>query len=161
MENNEIVYEGVVKFVNSKSDILLTITKSYIIFKKKTGFFKKKYKIIKDILIKDIKIIKDKAQVIQKNSNIIISTSNESLEFVCSSIVEAKNIKEELNKIIFNDNLIGRISKKSIKIAKGIGSAAVSVGVAAGTVVGAVKVVKENKNVVVESIKTILKLIKK
>ena len=49
MENNEIVYEGVVKFGNSKSDVLLTITKSYIIFKKKTGFFKKKYKIIKDI----------------------------------------------------------------------------------------------------------------
>ena len=42
MENNEIVYEGVVKFVNSKSDILLTITKSYIIFKKKKSFFKKK-----------------------------------------------------------------------------------------------------------------------
>ena len=161
MENNEIVYEGVVKFVNSKSDILLTITKSYIIFKKKKVFFKKKYKIIKDILIKDIKIIKDKAQVIQKNSNIIISTSNESLEFVCSNIVEAKNIKEELNKIIFNDNLIGRISKKSIKIAKGIGSAAVSVGVAAVTAVGAVKAFKENKNVVVESFKTILKLIKK
>ena len=112
-------------------------------------------------MIKDIKIIKDKAQVIQKNSNIIISTSNESLEFVCSNIVEAKNIKEELNKIIFNDNLIGRISKKSIKIAKGIGSAAVSVGVAAGTAVGAVKAFKENKNVVVESFKTILKLIKK
>lgn len=161
MENIEILYEGIIKFINSKSDILLTITKTNIIFKKKTGFFKKKYKVVKDILIKDIKVIKDKSQVIQKDSHIVIYTSNDNFEFVCNNVVEAKKIKEEINKVIFNDNLIGRISKKSIKIAKGIGSAAISVGIAAGAAASAVKAYKENKNVVVESFKTILNLIKK
>ena len=78
--DNVVRYEGMVSFKKDKFDVLLTINENSLLFHKK-GLFNKKYKVVKEILIKDIKVLKDVALVEYNNGKMTIHTMNDVFEF--------------------------------------------------------------------------------
>ena len=78
--DNVVRYEGMVSFKKDKFDILLTINENSLLFQKK-GLFNKKYKVVKEIVIKDIKVLKDVALVEYNNGKMTIHTMNDVFEF--------------------------------------------------------------------------------
>lgn len=78
--DNVVRYEGMVSFKKDKFDVLLTINENSLLFHKK-GLFNKKYKVVKEIVIKDIKVLKDVALVEYNNGKMTIHTMNDVFEF--------------------------------------------------------------------------------
>ena len=78
--DNLVRYEGMVSFKKDKFDVLLTINENSLLFQKK-GLFNKKYKVVKEIVIKDIKVLKDVALVEYNNGKMTIHTMNDVFEF--------------------------------------------------------------------------------
>ena len=78
--DNVVRYEGMVSFKKDKFDVLLTINENGLLFQKK-GLFNKKNKVVKEIVIKDIKVLKDVALVEYNNGKMTIHTMNDVFEF--------------------------------------------------------------------------------
>ena len=78
--DNVVRYEGMVSFKKDKFDVLITINENSLLFQKK-GLFNKKYKVVKEIVIKDIKVLKDVALVEYNNGKMTIHTMNDVFEF--------------------------------------------------------------------------------
>ena len=97
MGSNEAkkIYETIVKYNKQKFDTRLTITEKKIELEKKKGLFKKTYKVIETINIDDIRVTNDKAQVSNKNTEVVIETINKTLKVSCNNIVEAKNLQKK------------------------------------------------------------------
>lgn len=89
--DNVVRYEGMVSFKKDKFDILLTINENSLLFQKK-GLFNKKYKVVKEIVIKDIKVLKDVALVEYNNGKMTIHTMNYVFEFFVKDEEDANKI---------------------------------------------------------------------
>ena len=89
--DNVVRYEGIVSFKKDKFDILLTINENSLLFHKK-GLFNKKYKVVKEIVIKDIKVLKDVALVEYNNGKMTIHTMNDVFEFFVKDEEDANKI---------------------------------------------------------------------
>ena len=89
--DNVVRYEGMVSFKKNKFDVLLTINENSLLFQKK-GLFNKKYKVVKEIVIKDIKVLKDIALVEYNNGKMTIHTMNDVFEFFVKDEEDANKI---------------------------------------------------------------------
>lgn len=89
--DNVVRYEGMVSFKKDKFDVLLTINENSLFFHKK-GLFNKKYKVVKEIVIKDIKVLKDVALVEYNNGKMTIHTMNDVFEFFVKDEEDANKI---------------------------------------------------------------------
>lgn len=89
--DNVVRYEGMVSFKKDKFDVLLTINENGLLFQKK-GLFNKKYKVVKEIVIKDIKVLKDVALVEYNNGKMTIHTMNDVFEFFVKDEEDANKI---------------------------------------------------------------------
>lgn len=159
--NNKIFFDGIVSLDNDNFDTLLTITEKDILFQKKKGIFKKRYKIVKDILISDIKVIKDKVKIEQKKNNLIIYTKDDKFTFATKNVVEAKRIVEEIYKIIFGEYFLVRNSKKGIKFLNSAKNAVEIIGGIVIAVSGTYNAIKKNKDTIQKTIKNMISFIKK
>ena len=119
--DEKILYEVNVSLEKNKFNVLLTITDKQLLFKKKKGLFKKKTIVVKEILINDIKIIKDKVKVEQKDNKVIIFYNDDTFEFICENNKCAKEIISEINKLIVlpekNKKFKG-IAKRTVNVVK-------------------------------------------
>ena len=113
--NSKIIYEAMISLKNNRYDVLLSINEKHLLFQKKKGFINKRYKVIKDILLKDIKIVNEKVKIEQKKNNIVIYTNDEKVEFKCNNAIEGKLIIEHINKLLLKENFLERTSKKESK----------------------------------------------
>ena len=77
---------------NGKYEVLLTINDNNLIFEKKKGLFNKQYKVFKEIVIKDIKVLKDVALVEYNNGKMTIYTNNEIFKFYLKDLEDATKI---------------------------------------------------------------------
>lgn len=77
---------------NGKYEVLLTINDNNLIFEKKKGLFNKQYKVFKEIVIKDIKVLKDVALVEYNNGKMTIHTNNEIFKFYLKDLEDATKI---------------------------------------------------------------------
>ena len=77
---------------NGKYEVLLTINDNNLIFEKKKGLFNKQYKVFKEIVIKDIKVLKDVALVEYNNGEMTIHTNNEIFKFYLKDREDATKI---------------------------------------------------------------------
>ena len=117
--------------------------------------FKKTYKVIETINIDDIRVKNDKAQVSNKNTEVVIETINKTLKVSCNNIVEAKKLTEEIIKVKTGENLLERTSNKVAKIGKAVAKTATTIG-------GAVAVtINKNKKEIVKAAKALKDIIKK
>ena len=89
--DNVVRYEGMVSFKKDKFDVLLTINENSLLFQKK-GLFNKKYKVVKEIVIKDINVLKDVALVEYNNGKMTIHTMNDVFEFFVKDEEDANKI---------------------------------------------------------------------
>ena len=89
--DNVVRYEGMVSFKKDKFDVLLMINENSLLFQKK-GLFNKKYKVVKEIVIKDIKVLKDVALVEYNNGKMTIHTMNDVFEFFVKDEEDANKI---------------------------------------------------------------------
>ena len=89
--DNVVRYEGMVSFKKDKFDVLLTVNENSLLFQKK-GLFNKKYKVVKEIVIKDIKVLKDVALVEYNNGKMTIHTMNDVFEFFVKDEEDANKI---------------------------------------------------------------------
>ena len=153
--NSKIIYEVMISLKNNKFDILLSINENHLLFQKKKGIINKKYRIIKDILLKDIKIVNGKVKIEQKKNNIVIYTNNEKVEFKCNNSIEGKLIVEHINKLLLKENFLERTSRKGIKILNITKNTAKIVGGVALAVAGTYSAIKESKDVIKEVANTL------
>lgn len=77
---------------NGKYEVLLTINDNNLTFEKKKGLFNKQYKVFKEIVIKDIKVLKDVALVEYNNGEMTIHTNNEIFKFYLKDEEDASKI---------------------------------------------------------------------
>ena len=132
------LYEGNVSLDKGKLNIILTIDNTKLLFQKKKGLFKKQLVIVKEILIKDIKINKGKIGVRYNIDDMTILTKSEVFKFTCSSEEEAKKIKAVIKKLI----IVPEKKKKFKKFAKGAFKVA-SAALVSGAAVDVVKAIKD------------------
>ena len=144
------LYEGNVSLDKGKLNIILTIDNTKLLFQKKKGLFKKQLVIVKEILIKDIKINKGKIGVRYNIDDMTILTKSEVFKFTCSSEEEAKKIKDVIKKLI----IVPEKKKKFKKFAKGAFKIA-GAALASGAAVDVVKAIKD------KDIKSVAKAVEK
>lgn len=90
LEDNEVVlYEDDVIHSDFDDNVQLTLTSKKIIFEQEKGILKKKSEIVDIINFKEIKLYKDKIQVIQKGSEVNIQTINENIKITFSNLLKA------------------------------------------------------------------------
>ena len=77
---------------NGKYEVLLTINDNNLVFEKKKGLFNKQYKVFKEIVIKDIKVLKDVALVEYNNGEMTVHTNNEIFKFYLKDEEDATKI---------------------------------------------------------------------
>lgn len=158
VQNDNVIFECMVSLKNEKYDTLLSLNDKHLLFKKKKGLFKRKYKVIKDILITDIKVVNDKVKIEQKKNKITVYTKDAEVCFTCEKFIDAKKVEEEINKIILGENFLERTVKIGGKVLKNVVQTA---GVVAVAATGIYKAVKENKEVLKEASKVVKNIIKK
>lgn len=163
MGSNEAkkIYETIVKYNKQKFDTRLTITEKKIELEKKKGLFKKTYKVIETINIDDIRVTNDKAQVSNKNTEVVIETINKTLKVSCNNIVEAKKLTEEIIKVKTGENLLERTSNKVAKIGKAVAKTATTIGGAVASVGAVAVTINKNKKEIVKAAKALKDIIKK
>lgn len=144
------LYEGNVSLDKGKLNIILTIDNTKLLFQKKKGLFKKQLVMVKEILIKDIKINKGKIGVRYNIDDMTILTKSEVFKFTCSSEEEAKKIKDVIKKLI----IVPEKKKKFKKFAKGAFKVA-SAALVSGAAVDVVKAIKD------KDIKSVAKAVEK
>ena len=154
MDNN-IIYTGEVKY--NKKSTLLTIYENRITFEQLKGLFKKKYKVVDELLIEDIKVLKGKVQIKCKKKDIIINTKDETYKITCDNILEARKIEEELLKLKTGSNILERASGSVVKLSKGVIKTGTAVVGAVATAGVAVATAVKNKDEIVETIKSFKK----
>ena len=154
MDNN-IIYTGEVKY--NKKNTLLTIYENRITFEQLKGLFKKKYKVVDELLIEDIKVLKGKVQIKCKKKDIIINTKDEIYIITCDNILEARKIEEELLKLKTGSNILERASGSVVKLSKGVIKTGTAVVGAVATAGVAVATAVKNKDEIVETIKSFKK----
>ena len=155
---NEVLYESMVSYNNKKFDTLLEVTDKKLIFSKKKGLFHKKYKVIDELLIDDIKVVNGKAKIKQKRNKVIIYTRDDKIEFSSSNIIETFKVMEKIINQRIGQDFIERATNRGKKVI-GIATKVVTgtVGLAVGTV-EAYKYAKKNKGKVKEAIRIISNL---
>ena len=155
------IYETIVKYNKQKFDTRLTITEKKIELEKKKGLFKKTYKVIETINIDDIRVTNDKAQVSNKNTEVVIETINKTLKVSCNNIVEAKKLTEEIIKVKTGENLLERTSNKVAKIGITVANTATTIGRAVASVGAVAVTINKNKKEIVKAAKALKDIIKK
>ncbi len=85
-------YECMVSFDNKEYNVLLTVTDTHMTFEKNSGFINKKFRVVKEVVIKDIKKLKDLVMIEYENDRMSIHTVNEIVKFYCK--------KEDATKIM-------------------------------------------------------------
>ena len=134
----KILFECAVSANNKQFDTLLILSNLKITFEKKKGLIKKKYVTVDEVLLEDIKIIKNKVSIEQDNSKVTLNLKEDKVYFYCESEKEAKKIVSEIKKI-----LLGPIKKeKFLMVAKGA-AGIVGAAITSGAVVDAVNAVKD------------------
>ena len=159
--NEKIIFESLVQYRKSKSDILLKLTNQNIILEKKKGLFKKKYKRIENILVEEIKVVGDKVKVEHKKKLLKIYTNEKEFEIVFNNTNEARKVKELIIELKTGSNLLERTSKKVVKISNVAKKSVKAIGGATIAIVGTYKAIKDNKDVVLDAAKTVKSLLKK
>ena len=120
MNNEEVKirFEGKVEFLNESKDYLLTVTDTSLIFKEIKDLMNKDYKIVKEIIIKDIKNINNTAMVEYENKKMTIHTRDEIFSFICVSDEEASRILNII-KDVLGLGFVKTVEKVSVAIEDG------------------------------------------
>ena len=138
LKNDEVIlFEGQVKIEKIKSSAKLTLTSEKMIFEQEKGIFNKKLKVIDMIPLKNIKIYKEKVQIKQKKSVVIIQTIDKIITFSCPNILEAKKIVEKIISIKTNSNVFER-GKSKLKKAVDVVNDSKDIVLAVGGIVATV-----------------------
>lgn len=137
LEKDEIILlEGQARVEEFKSEVRYVLTSKNILFEKEKGILKKSLKVVYKIPLENIKVYKDKIQIIQKKSDILIYAIDKTITISCSNTMEALKIKE---KIIEAKTGHSKFKRGINKVAKVIAdnpevvTACVTVGVAIAT----------------------------
>ena len=149
---NKVLLECMVSLKKNKYNVLLTLTEEHILLQKK-GTITKKYKRIKDILIEDIKRIKDKAKIERMQNKVTIYTKENEFFFICENKTEAKKIVEEMNKLVLGEDALERTAKKSLRVLGKVKKTAKTVGGVALATAGTYKALKETTKILTEVVK--------
>lgn len=150
--NEKKIFETIVKYDKSKFDTKLCITNKRIILEKKYGIFRKNYKIVDTINIKDIANDRDSVQIDNDEMSIIIKTNDNTYKFICDSLSSSKKIKHEIEKIKDESNVVVKASKNVIKISNGVTNSVVAITGAIGSVGLAVRTVSKHKEEIVDTL---------
>ena len=158
--DNDNLFEAMISYDRTEYDTLLTITDDCLLFQKKKGLLKKKYKVIETINIADIKVSRNKARLKQKKKRVIIYTINDTFDFDCEDIFVAKNIIEKINEKRMNSRFANEINNKH-KVLKISRKAAVSALGIAGITAAIATILKKKTEDVNKSIELLNKTEKK
>ena len=159
--NEKIIFESLVQYKKSKFDVLFKLTNSNIILEKKKGLLNKKYKKIESILIEDIKVVGDKVKIEHKKKFLKIYTNEKEFEIIFENIATARKVTKLIIELKTGSNLLERTSKSVVKISNAAKKSVKAIGGATIAVVGTYKVIKDNKDVVIDAAKTVKSLLKK
>ena len=85
----KILFECAVSANNKQFDTLLILSNMRITFEKKKGLIKKKYVTVDEVLLEDIKLIKNKVSIEQENSKVTLNLKEDKVYFYCESEKEA------------------------------------------------------------------------
>lgn len=140
MKLNELDKDEVILYEskNLKNETI-TLTNKKIIIEKPKHLFTKKQK----INLENIKIYKDKVQIKQKTTKLIITTIDKNIEYNCKNVIEAKKIIEQIITLKTGKNIIDRTTNKTIKITKNLKNIAL-VTAAIASAPSAIKQIKQN-----------------
>lgn len=105
MKDEKVLYETNVKYKKGKYDTKINITNNKITLLKKSGIFKRKYKIIEIINFNKINVYNDDVEVKRKHNIVEITTQEKIYKFECKTTNEAKRIVEDINAIEVAFNL--------------------------------------------------------
>ncbi len=161
MKDEKVLYETNVKYKKGKYDTKINITNNKITLLKKSGIFKRKYKIIEIINFNKINVYNDDVEVKRKHNIVEITTQEKIYKFECKTTNEAKRIVKDIISSMTGANKIKRVSNKISNIAKGVASCVMAVGGAAATIGSLVIIVDKNKKEIVKMSKTVMSLFKK
>ncbi len=118
LENDEIIlHEFRVKYKN-KNNIKLTITNKNLILARELKLFKKHYKILKKILIKNIKSYKDKVMIKVSKNLVVIQSTTENIEFSCLNALDARKIEQEIITLKSDTSILDRATKRVNNLVK-------------------------------------------
>lgn len=98
-EENKLKFEGMVGFKKDKYDILLTINDTNLVFQK-MGMISKQYRVIKEIVGKDIKILKDIPMVEYNDGELTIHTTTEIVKIYCEKDEDATKITNAIKTLL-------------------------------------------------------------
>ena len=157
--NDEVIlYEGLVKFGVTNRNVKLALTSQNMLFEKEKGIFKKKMCVMENIPINKIKIYKGKVQIKQKKSTLIIQTVDKNIEFTLDNILEAKQVVEKIINVRTDTNFWDRtivITDNLTKIIKSF----IGLTTAIVAAPAAVKELNKRKGEIAKAFKNFIKIV--
>ena len=99
-KKDKVMYEGYVSLNNKDLDTLLIINESKLIFQKKKGLLIKKDVVIKEILLDDVKVIKNRTKIEVEKERVLIYTSSGEVKFSCEKEKDAKKVVSEIKNLL-------------------------------------------------------------
>lgn len=108
-----ILYEGIATSKAYKGSLLLTLTSKKIILEKEKGLFKKERELVDTILLENVKIYNDAAQIKQKGDSVEIQTVFKNIAFSFSGLIEARKFTGKAIDAVTGTTLAKRVSNKT------------------------------------------------
>lgn len=113
LQSDEVVlYEGTVTSKAYKGNIQMTLTSQKIIFEREKGLFKKERELVDIIMLENVKIYNDTAQIKQKISEVEIQTVEKNLTLEFSGMLEARKFTGKIVDAVTGTTLAKRGSNK-------------------------------------------------
>ena len=113
LQSDEVVlYEGTVTSKAYKGNIQMTLTSQKIIFEREKGLFKKERELVDIIMLENVKIYNDTAQIKQKISEVEMQTVEKNLTLEFSGMLEARKFTGKIVDAVTGTTLAKRGSNK-------------------------------------------------
>lgn len=112
LEDEVILYEGTATSNNYKGNLKITLTSYKIIIEKEKGVFNKEIELLDTLLLEDVKMYNDVAQIKQKGNTVEIQTKAKNVTFSFSGMLEARKFTGNAINAVTGTTLAKRGSNK-------------------------------------------------
>lgn len=107
-----VLYENYVLCSGIKGSVYFTFTSQKMVFEKEKGVFKKEKELIDIILLENVKVYNDAAQVKQKGSDVEVQTVDKNITLTFDNMFEARKFAGKMVDTITGTTLAKRGSNK-------------------------------------------------
>jgi len=110
--NEVVLFDGLVRSNIEKGSLYLILTSEKLVFEREKGLLKKERELVDIIMLEDVKIYNEEAQIKAKGTEVTIQTIQKIIVVNFTGMIEAKKFVGKIINVVTGTNLAKRSSNK-------------------------------------------------